>query len=797
MAIHMEDRFSIMDILDQTPLPPETGQWIMFLRNHDELTLEMVSDEERDYMYHIYARDPKARINLGIRRRLSPLLDNDRNKIELLFTLLFSLPGTPAIYYGDEIGMGDNYYLGDRNGVRTPMQWSGDKNAGFSNANPQKLYLPLIIDPVYHYTLVNVENQEQSPSSLLWWIRNMLTVRKNHKAFGSGTLEFVTVDNSKILAFTLKVGDEIILVAANLSRFSQAALLDLSKYAAHTPQELFHNSSFPPIEEDPYTMTFGPYGYFWLSLHRSTASTTHDLEVETPQLIVQQKWQNVFTGRAKKVLEKSILPRFLVKSRWFEHKALTVQLVKITATIPMANSMLCIVEVFLYGIEWPDRYLIPISFVSEAKATQTNPIASVKVDAQEGLLYDAIYDESFRKALILRLAHNRKVHTNGYTIVSHINSRFKKEILACAASSRILSVEQSNSALLYGEKFFFKLFRRIEEGIHPEVQMCCYLTDEAHFSYCPAFVGSLAYKKLQGEISTIGLLETYTPNEGTAWSFTLDNLSQFYERVLSHQNIDKADLKELIGSRFFNGVKLIAERTAQLHIALASGEHRDFKPEAFTMLYQRSLYQEMRKMAKEAFALIKKKMPLMNDTLLELSARVLDKHEQLLDYFKRIIINPIDAMKCRIHGDYHLGQLLYTGKDFVVIDFEGEPMRSLSHRLHKRSPLRDVAGMLRSFHYALYRALLTHSTMTPDMVAKVEPWAIKWYEETKALFIQSYLETVQTAPFRLLPSSQKDLDYLLNVLTLEKALYETVYELNVRPEWAMTAFKGLLFLLKE
>src|SRR5512138_2917016 len=244
MALKMEDRFPLLDVFSQTPPIPATTQWALFLRNHDELTLEMVTDEDRDYMYRVYATDPQARINLGIRRRLAPLL-GDRRRMELMTGLLMSFPGTPVLYYGDEIGMGDNIYLGDRNGVRTPMQWSGDRNAGFSRANPQRLYLPVIIDPEYHYEAVNIEAQQANPSSLLWWTRRLIALRKRFKAFGRGTIEFLYPDNRKVLAFIRRYENESILVIANLSRFSQYVQLDLSSVRGSIPVELFGRSEFP------------------------------------------------------------------------------------------------------------------------------------------------------------------------------------------------------------------------------------------------------------------------------------------------------------------------------------------------------------------------------------------------------------------------------------------------------------------------------------------------------------------------------------------------------------------------
>ena len=268
MALRMEDRFPILDILEQTPALPETCQWALFLRNHDELTLEMVTDEERDYMYRVYAADPQARINLGIRRRLAPLLGNNRRRIELMNGLLFSLPGTPVIYYGDEIGMGDNVYVGDRNGVRTPMQWSSDRNSGFSSANRQRLYLPIVTDPEYHYEAVNVDAQQSNPQSLLWWMKRVIALRKRHPAFGRGSLRFLHPENRRILAFVREHEDETILVVANLSRYAQWTELPLDAFEGRVPVELFGSVDFPRIGADPYMISLGPHSFLWFRLAR-------------------------------------------------------------------------------------------------------------------------------------------------------------------------------------------------------------------------------------------------------------------------------------------------------------------------------------------------------------------------------------------------------------------------------------------------------------------------------------------------------------------------------------------------
>ncbi|MHB1559236.1 MAG: maltose alpha-D-glucosyltransferase [Isosphaeraceae bacterium] len=269
MALRREDSRPIIEIMSQMPEIPLSSQWALFLRNHDELTLEMVTDEERDYMYNEYAKDPRMRINLGIRRRLAPLMDNGRHQIELMHSLLFTLPGSPVLYYGDEIGMGDNVHLGDRNGVRTPMQWSGDRNAGFSRADPSALFQPVILDPLYNYQGVNVEAQLRSPSSQLNWLKRLIQIRREHKVFGRGSLEFLPCPNRAVVAYIRRLQDDVALIVNNLSRFAQAVELDLTPYVGMTPIEMAGKSAFPTIEDRPYSLTLGPYGFFWLSLEKT------------------------------------------------------------------------------------------------------------------------------------------------------------------------------------------------------------------------------------------------------------------------------------------------------------------------------------------------------------------------------------------------------------------------------------------------------------------------------------------------------------------------------------------------
>jgi maltose alpha-D-glucosyltransferase/alpha-amylase len=821
MAIHMEDRFPIMDILEQTPLPPTNCQWVMFLRNHDELTLEMVSDEERDYMYRIYAKDPKARINLGIRRRLAPLLDNDRAKIELMNILLLSLPGTPVIYYGDEIGMGDNYYLGDRNGVRTPMQWSPDRNAGFSHANPQQLYLPVIIDPAYHYEVVNVENQERNPSSLLWWLRRTLQVRKNHKAFGFGSLEFIISDNPKVLAFTRTYDSETILVIANLSHFSQAAELNLSKYIGYVPEEMFHHSSFPKIKDQTYSITIGGHGYFWLILRPSDAVSPSVRESTIPKMTVEKNWEAVFTPYHRRRFEREILPEFLRKARWFERKIATIQQVKILSSIDLHEAKLCFLEVRYLEVEDVDHYLLPIACTPKDEINQIliniphSIIASIKFgeEGQEGFLYDGIYSSHVRSALLEFILKKRKVKVDSHELVAIAGESLKKDALNfdLKTSSEVMKGEQTNSSILFGSQFFFKLYRKLEDGINPEVEVQKFITETAKFPYVPRFEGKIEWLRPNKEPTAIAILQSVVPNEGPAWDFTLDILVRYYERLLAFKPEDlhempvkapqealESRLEELIGGRYLEAARLLGQRTAEMHLALASHpEDPAFCPEPFSLLYQRSLYQSMRSATRTAFQLLAKSLSRIPANQQALVEEVLKTEAALLTYYRQIFQSKLTGLRMRIHGDYHLGQVLYTGKDFYIIDFEGEPLQPLSRRRFKRSPLRDVAGMLRSFHYAVHKVLLSNTVIRPEAISTLEPWANLWYQHISRLYLQAYMETIKKSPLPLVSNDPKENATVLEIYFLNKAVYELTYELHTRPEWVLIPCKGILYGLNN
>jgi maltose alpha-D-glucosyltransferase/alpha-amylase len=809
MALQMEDQFPIIDILDQTPPIAENCQWAMFLRNHDELTLEMVTDEERDYMWRVYANDPHARINLGIRRRLAPLLANSRRKMELLNTILFSMPGTPIIYYGDEIGMGDNIYLGDRNGCRTPMQWSPDRNAGFSKANPQQLHLPIIIDPEYHYEAINIENQQKNLSSLLWWMRRVIAMRKTFKAFSRGSLEFLFPDNGKVLAFLRRYEDETVIVVVNLSRFAQSVELDLSQFSGCIPIEMFSRNPFPMIKKSPYILTLGPHSHYWFVLQAQTEARRLSKKRVIPTLNTPAELQTLLHDGERTRIEGEILPEYIRSCRWFGAKARTLRHMRVLEQSSVSTGSDA-AEFWFVEVSYLDgpneTYALPVKIASGDKARAISQSAPHAVIArfhgtEEAILFDAIWDANFRTQLFrLMLDRQRATGKNGH-LIGTVSQTLARDSADNISSSQVLSGEQSNSSMLFDNKFFLKLYRKLEDGVNPDVEVTRFLTERSNFPNVPAFGGAIEYRRAKFEPTVVCLLQNAVTAERDAWTLTLDSVGRFYERVLGR----KADLQnetapgplldELIGGIYPEKARLLAQRTGELHLALAStSEDRAFAPEPFNAMAQRSVYQSMRALLRRTFALLQKKQSDLPETFREEAKEVLATEREILAREKRLLDRRSNAAKIRIHGDYHLGQVLYTGKDFVILDFEGEPARALSERKLKRSSLRDVAGMMRSFQYAAYSALWQPAMRAED-VPFLERWADLWYRQMSSIFLQSYLKTTAGAVF--IPQNPDDLPILLEAYLLDKAVYEIGYELNNRPDWVVIPIRGIKHILRS
>ncbi len=825
MALRLEDRHPITEIMAQTPAAPPSCQWGLFLRNHDELTLEMVMDEERDYMYLAYSTDPRMRVNVGIRRRLAPLMENNRRRIELLSGLLFSFPGTPILYYGDEIGMGDNIYLGDRNGVRTPMQWTADRNAGFSRANPAKLYSPVIMDPVYGYEAVNVEAQLSDPSSLLRWMRNMIALRKLFRVFGRGTLEFLEPENRKVLAYTRRYEDEQILCVANLSRFAQPMELDLSSMAGMIPVEMLGFTEFPPISRAPYRLTLGPYEFFWFELQGAPEpveiSAPAEVAEESP-VVIGGGAEALFSGPARKTLENEILPAFLPRRRWFGGKARKIATCSIrdwmwVAREP-ARSALVLVDVG-YQDGSSETYDVPMAVATGRHATELQQsvpdavLCGARVAGETGVLYDALADDATCLDLLEGLKNGRSIAGQAGSAEAFPTSAFGG-FAGDLAGLKVVrgSAEQSNTSILFGGELILKLFRKIERGPNPDFEIGRYLTEQAGFAAIPALLGAIEYSAPDAERSTLAMLQELVPNQGDGWTMTLDELGRYYEQCAlvrpsaeefeasrngSILELSESDTPPAVRERvglYIDAAARLGRRTAEMHLALAAPtEDPAFHAELLAPADLQALAQSLREHAGTVFAALRASLPGLPDDVVDRAALALAQRGRIMDRFQNLEQIGGDVVRMRIHGDYHLGQVLWVNNDFVILDFEGEPARPLAERRLKQPALKDVAGMLRSFSYAAFVGLLSFTKRRPEDYEYLEPWAAYWERWVSAAFLRSYRQTAADAAF--LPASGH-LKILLEAFLLDKALYELKYELNNRPAWVIIPLHGLLTLAR-
>jgi maltose alpha-D-glucosyltransferase/alpha-amylase len=800
MAIAQEDRHPVTDIMRQTPDIPDNCQWAIFLRNHDELTLEMVTERERDYLWQVYARDTRMRINLGIRRRLAPLMDNDRRKIELMNGLLFSLPGTPIVYYGDEIGMGDNVFLGDRDGVRTPMQWSPDRNGGFSRADPPHLYLPPIMDPIYGYEALNVEAQARTPASLLNWTKRMIAVRQGHRAFGRGTIQFLFPGNRKILAYLREHEGEAILCVFNLSRAAQAVELDLAAYEGRVPIELSGRSVFPPIGELWYLLTLPAYGFHWFLLAAEEAMPAwHEqpppVAPDFVTLVCRNGIQDMTRQPARRQLENEILPEFLVRQRWFGAKGERIDGAAISASSPLGDRfMLMEVEVALAGGE-TQHYFVPLALASEDEDGATHALlpytlARLRRGQRLWALVDAAAVESFARALVAALREGEATDTG--RLVCEATGRLAAIEIGPDADVRRLGVEQSNSSIRIGDAAILKLYRKLTRGIHPEVEVNRFLT-RVGFDNAPPLLGVVRRVDEEGRPTALAVLQGFVENQGDGFSETVEHL----ERLLEEQSLaagDDDNEAAPVRDFFIDRIATLGRRTAELHQALATetGEAA-FDPEPVRAADIRAWRAAARKQARQAFAVLKRARPGLADSARSQVDALAERKVECLEQIDALAGGGYDAAKTRIHGDYHLGQALVAQNDWVILDFEGEPAKTLEQRRGKTSPLRDVAGMLRSFDYAAFSALDRLSRDSTPPAERVVDFARAWRNAAAEAFLTAYREAIPGAPGW--PDDALVARRWLDVFMLEKACYEIVYEANNRPDWLAIPVRGVLAIL--
>jgi maltose alpha-D-glucosyltransferase/alpha-amylase len=943
MALRQEDRLPITDIMAQTPTIPDNCQWGLFLRNHDELTLEMVTDDERDYMYFAYSADPRMRVNVGIRRRLAPLMDFNRRRIELLNSLLLSFPGTPILYYGDEIGMGDNIYLGDRNGVRTPMQWTSDRNAGFSKCDPARLYLPVVMDFICGYQAVNVEAQQSDPSSLLHWTRNMIALRKLFQVFGRGTLTFLNPSNRKILAYLrdLDRGDgfhETVLCVANLSRFAQPVTLDLAEYAGFEPVEMLGYVSFPTIGREPYALTLAPYSFIWLELQTTglTDAMTLDTGSETPpetpsELEVQaalpslaKSWTELLATAGAGVLEPA-LRDWLPRQRWFGAKTRSIESVHVSSWVELpldglagfaefaascsADAATLCPALFFFQVAYfngsPDTYQIPLAvgIVDDldglVAAHPESIVAKMTTAAGGAVIYDATARQDFHQELLRLIARNATLHVSetgalaaeqvasptapitedaspvaqpqtgsgapvpaplsaqpgeaaapprsdapspqsaggqrlqprespsagdvfpeGKRLDARASSAFPAELATQRLSSRVGTAEQSNTSVLFGDRLFLKLFRRLQAEENPDVEVGRFLTEIARFPRTPPFLGEISLSSPGSQKTTVAMLQGMVSNQGDGWRWFLDELAKWMGSIADQpapeasrspvfQKNIQGSPEEQVGSQstfkaeaLLEAAALLGQCTAKMHLALSSSTDMPaFVPELMTAEELARDAARIETQVKSTLEALKAKIATLDDATSDVAGLLLSRRPELLQRARSIAELEPSGLRIRIHGDYHLGQTLRTahadsgtGDDFVLIDFEGEPARPIEERRRKQSPLRDVAGMMRSFSYAAYSALDRFVAGEKDSanLDTLSAWAHWWQNEASARFLESYRNTAARNA-GLLPSPELA-QAQLKAYLLEKALYEVLYELNNRPAWLRIPMNGILTL---
>ncbi|MGE3538798.1 MAG: maltose alpha-D-glucosyltransferase [Candidatus Tectimicrobiota bacterium] len=821
MALQMEDRFPILDILEQTPPIPSSCQWAVFLRNHDELTLEMVTEEERLYMYRAYAPHPEAKVNLGIRRRLAPLLHNHRPQIELLNGLLFSLIGTPVLYYGDEIGMGDNIYLGDRNGVRTPMQWSADRNAGFSQAHSQQLYLPLIVDHEYHHESLHVEAQQHNPYSLLHWMQRLIALRKGSQALRRGRLTFVPAANPSVLVFLRHTTDEQLLVVANLSRFLQHVELDLAAWSPCTPVEVFGRRALPSIGTEPYPLTVGPHSFYWLALRapEQVARPRRPTPAQRlPLLTVETTWEEVLRGEAREALE-ALLPAYLRTTPWCGRQAVpmlsTTVVESIALPLSSAQAYLTLVHV-QYSSGEPQLYAVPLAYATGTAARHVRTTAPHAILARlrhagtgsSGYLYDPLWSAPFATALLQAVVSRRR-WAGQHGVLEAEGTPVLRAALAAPPSRltpTVLPAAYHNTSVVYGTDWILKLFRCVDVGLNPDLELGRFLTAQG-FAHTPAVVGALAYRPQRGERLSVAIVQRYVPHRGSLAAVLQSALQAYFQRLPGRRapsspplgvqsvlargaEVPSPAVQDLLGEGY-TLARLLGQRTAAMHLTLAaSSPDTAFTPLPFTPFYQRALYQSSRGLIGRVLEALQTRWPRLPVADQHTAGALLARRAELLQCCRQVALQPIQAQRLRCHGDYHLGQILVTDDDLMIVDFEGLPQQRVSERQLKRSPLMDVASMLWSLQAAPARA----RPRDRQDSRRLEAWAQLWAWWSSHAFVHAYLATAAAGTF--LPATPATLGLLLEHCLLASGLMALATTLDTQPQDAGMPLEGLLHLLE-
>ena len=809
MALAQEDRYPVTDILRQTPDIPPTCQWAIFLRNHDELTLEMVTDKERDYLWQFYASDKRARINLGIRKRLAPLLERDRRRIELLNSLLLSMPGTPVIYYGDEIGMGNNMFLGDRDGVRTPMQWSLDRNAGFSRADPASLVLPPLMDPLYGYQSVNVEAQAADPHSLLNWMRRMLSIRKRQQAFGRGSLKLLYPGNRRVLAYLRDYTGpdgrrQLILCVANVSRTAQAVELDLAAHAGSVPVEMVGGSTFPPIGQLPYLLTLPPYGFYWFQL--ADRLQMPDWHVPQPEplpdlqtFVLRRDVSEILEPPYREQLERDVLPAYLPKRRWYGGKDERLLATRIASScmLPDTARPLLLMEVETRTARGLDRYLLPVGFLPEPEMITALPhqlaLARVRRGPKLGYLTDAFTLDALARGIVDLLRAGRRVAATDGEIRFTPTSRLAALELPPQAEVRRLAGEQSNSSLVIADRAILKLIRRIAPGLHPEAEMGRYLTERG-FTHIAPLLGEVTRIAPDGTPHVLAVLQAHIHNQGDAWSWTQNILMRAMQDAMVIG--EDGERREEPFREYARLAGTIGRRLGEMHLALAQPSDDDaFAPELASEADCADWAAAAQAQVDEALRLLAAQRDWRRPDDAALAARLVGARDRFGAAVRRWAAAGAGSLRTRLHGDLHLGQMLVAQDDIFIIDFEGEPLLPLAQRRRKGSPLRDVAGVLRSLDYAAASAEVTGPEAGESDRARRRAIVDRFREVSAPAFLEAYRGAAAAIPHRFADADAERA--LRDLFVLQRAAYEITYEASNRPATLGVPMRGLEAMLKR
>jgi maltose alpha-D-glucosyltransferase/alpha-amylase len=802
MAIAQEDRFPITDILRQTPDIPADCQWALFLRNHDELTLEMVTDVERDYLWSTYANDPRARINVGIRRRLAPLMDNDRRKIELMNSLLLSFPGTPIIYYGDEIGMGDNIYLGDRNGVRTPMQWTPDRNGGFSRTDPARLYAPIIMDSVYGYEAVNVEAQSRSLSSLLSATKKLIAVRKSTLAFGRGSMSFIRPANRAVLAYVRRHGDEVILCVANLSRSAQATELDLSAFRDRVPLEMLGRTHFPAIGELPYMITLAPYGFYWFKLQERDKSehVAPSIVPEFETLVVPVGATWVSLARTRSLFECDVLPGHLARSRWYPfHIASEIHPI-LTSAIPFCDigdnrPWLAFFEAT--GDEAKTRYVLPmqIEWVRfDREHYNPNALAAVRQGAREGTLLDVAADTIFIGLLLRNLGQTLAIEENGLRLEFKPTSKFSEIAVRQPERIGLLDGAPFNSTMQVDSDYVVKLFRKLENGVNPEIEIGRFLTDVAGFANTPAMFGSVELIESE-QRSAIAIVHAQIGNQGDAWTVTAFYLDRLLEeqRLLAARG-PRGESEEQVA--YLRHLSQIGKRTAELHLALASATGMpDFTPEPIQPPDVGRWTAAIIQNAARVFHGLRQRRNSFGEVDRTMIDEFLAQQGSLHSRLNELMPPRVKGINLRQHGDFHLGRVLIVKDDVFITGFEGDLRQPIEERRRKSPAARDVANMIWSIESSSLAARQRALYHVPDEHGRLGAALTEWVERATTAFVNPYLNLMIDSS--IWPDDALAAQRMVDFFLLEKAFDVLETELVQRVEAAPAALARVLRILSQ